>query len=279
MDAVDLMESLLFTAGAGHGEPDTSLWFVAALEERPAGLVLCQLANHGDTGTGTLLFLGLLPAYRGRGLGTALHAHAMEVLRVAGAERYEDATTVDNVAMQRVFARNSCRHFRTTVIYTRPPDPTPSYLESFDALAALLTRQGFAYVVHDDAGWLTVTIRSGHLEAPVDVVWLRDLGLVHVVGNPSVTVPPTAYRRVAAELCVVNERLDVPGFAIDRGTGSLRYQVVLPTMRDGSLATDTLMHMLKIAVSTTERSRGRWLALVGQEARRSLLDAPISSRC
>lgn len=84
---------------------EASLWRLAYHRDAFAGVVLPQLDGRG---TGTLLYLGLAPAARGRGLGRALHAEALWQLRQAGACRYEDATEADNLPMRALLAAAGC---------------------------------------------------------------------------------------------------------------------------------------------------------------------------
>jgi RimJ/RimL family protein N-acetyltransferase len=51
------------------------------------------------------LGMGLLPAYRGRGLGTALMTAALEASRACGLERVELGVFADNERAQRLYAR------------------------------------------------------------------------------------------------------------------------------------------------------------------------------
>ena len=62
----------------GHlaaGEHDASLWTIAFENDRPVGALL--LAPSQATDSTEVIYLGLIPAARGRGLGRALLAHGM----------------------------------------------------------------------------------------------------------------------------------------------------------------------------------------------------------
>ena len=63
-------------------------------------------------GWSTLAFLGLVPEHRGKGLGAAIHRHGFAMLRAAGATLYHGGTSVENVAMQRLFERHVGEPFR-----------------------------------------------------------------------------------------------------------------------------------------------------------------------
>jgi mycothiol synthase len=60
------------------GEPrfDASLWFVAVHGDEVAGISLCDLRAEDDAGMGWVSSLGVLRAYRRRGLGLALLRHS-----------------------------------------------------------------------------------------------------------------------------------------------------------------------------------------------------------
>ena len=82
----------------GHlaaGEHHASLWTIAFENERPVGALL--LAPSPSTDSTEVIYLGLVPEARGRGLGSALLAHGMTL----AAQRPEP-----NIALA-VDARNS----------------------------------------------------------------------------------------------------------------------------------------------------------------------------
>lgn len=111
------LEHLVDVMRSGAGEPaDMSLWRVAYFRGNPAGVAL---VNDIGTGTGTLGYIGLLPELRGRGLGHALHAEALWLMRLSGLERYEDATAYDNAPMRSIFASAACHPIGSAVMYAR----------------------------------------------------------------------------------------------------------------------------------------------------------------
>jgi GNAT superfamily N-acetyltransferase len=276
LDAAELVEEWLFAAGAGDGEADTSGWHVACLDGEPAGVTIAQPRTDGGA-VGIGLFLGLEAEHRGRGLGTVLHHHLLTSLRSAGAVVYEDSTRADNPAMQRVFARTGCELRGSSFLYVRPPTAAPARLAGFDGLVELLRARGFRPTVHDDSRRLTVAVRSGRMQAPVDVAWSGDPSTVTVACSPGVRVPETARGAIERAVCRVNDGLDVPGFAIGADPGSLRYRAVLPTGADGGLDTAALLRALRIAVATAVRSRPGWEAAVRSSERPSALAVPISA--
>lgn len=55
---------------------DPSLWFLAIIDGRIAGLALCETLNTNYPDEGYVAILGVLPAYRGRGIAKYLLVHA-----------------------------------------------------------------------------------------------------------------------------------------------------------------------------------------------------------
>ena len=245
-----------FVAAATRGdELDASLWQVAAVDGETAGVALAQLLAPG---VGTLLYCGLVPAWRGRGFGAALHAHALDRLRRAGAEGYVDTTTRDNLAMQRVFARHGCAivgRSRLWVLIRPPPAP---WLDDLDALAAALRATDHEVEVLDPSGWLRTRARAGADEAVLDLIWLRDRHLVQVVCVAPVEIPADAMARCAAATCAANAALDVPGFAIDEPSRTLRYQIPIWLDERGRLPAHPLRRAIATAVRTMARSVPWW---------------------
>ena len=59
-------------------------------------------------GCGTILYMGIRPEARGRGLGKALHRAALQRLVGLGLTVYADATRTTHLAMRRIFAAHGC---------------------------------------------------------------------------------------------------------------------------------------------------------------------------
>lgn len=97
---------------------DPARWVLVEDADGPLGLVLPQRVNAT---TGTLYYLGVVPARRGRGLGRAIHALGLRLLADAGLVRYVGSTDVRNAAMLAVFARNGCPVEGTEVYLAMPP--------------------------------------------------------------------------------------------------------------------------------------------------------------
>jgi ribosomal protein S18 acetylase RimI-like enzyme len=69
------------------GDADPSLWFVAEVARKPAGLCVCQPFEWGEPDCGWVSTLGVLPAFRGRGLGTSLLEHSLAAFQARGLAR------------------------------------------------------------------------------------------------------------------------------------------------------------------------------------------------
>jgi ribosomal protein S18 acetylase RimI-like enzyme len=100
---------------------DPGSWFIAEIGSDTVGVLLPQVLP--DAGTeGTLFYVGVLPAFRGRGYGRALHAAGLSMLAERGAEDYVGSTDTRNQPMLRIFQKNGCE-LAATQLFFRPPSP------------------------------------------------------------------------------------------------------------------------------------------------------------
>jgi GNAT superfamily N-acetyltransferase len=102
--ALELDHNIEFAGTAYH--PET--WVVAYRGDEPAGVIFAQRYDD-KMEEGSLFFVGVLPAFRGQGLGKVLHAKGLEMLASIGVKEYVGSTDVQNEAMTRTFAANGCR--------------------------------------------------------------------------------------------------------------------------------------------------------------------------
>lgn len=66
---------------------------------------------HIEPGTkeeGRLFYFGILPKWRGKGVGTVCHQHSLETLKSLGATYYVGSTDAANAGMIRIFENNGC---------------------------------------------------------------------------------------------------------------------------------------------------------------------------
>jgi ribosomal protein S18 acetylase RimI-like enzyme len=74
--------------------------------------VLALMAYPSD-GWSTIYYLGVLPAFRGRGFGAEAMLHAFRCLKAMGGKTYQDGTGSRNAAARSLFARLGRPPFRT----------------------------------------------------------------------------------------------------------------------------------------------------------------------
>lgn len=77
-------------------------------------------------GVGSIQNVGVLPGYRGRGLGAALVLKAMHGFRAAGASRASLEVTARNAAAVRLYRRLGFRSYKTVYRAVERPDPAPA---------------------------------------------------------------------------------------------------------------------------------------------------------
>jgi RimJ/RimL family protein N-acetyltransferase len=94
---------------------DPTWWTTADLGGETVGVVLPQ-AFPGYDDEGTLFYVGVRPAFRGRGYGKTLHAGGLEFLSRRGVTKYMGSTDERNAPMIAVFKANGCVHTATQVI-------------------------------------------------------------------------------------------------------------------------------------------------------------------
>ncbi|GGH88175.1 GNAT superfamily N-acetyltransferase [Pullulanibacillus pueri] len=88
------------------------------IDDQPIGITIPHL-EPGTVNEGRLFYFGLLPEWRGQGLGAPFHLKSLYYLKMIGMHQYIGATGEKNKPMQRIFERNGCQKFdaRTTFIW------------------------------------------------------------------------------------------------------------------------------------------------------------------
>ncbi|MEZ4241305.1 MAG: GNAT family N-acetyltransferase [Myxococcota bacterium] len=76
-----------------------------SLDGVPVALVCAHADTDGPPTWSGLAWMGLVPEARGRGLGHAVHAHGLSLLRRLGGTVYHGGTSLDNAPMRACFAR------------------------------------------------------------------------------------------------------------------------------------------------------------------------------
>jgi ribosomal protein S18 acetylase RimI-like enzyme len=98
---------------------DESSWYCALVDGEIVGVVLPQEFPDSE-GEGTLFYVAVLPRFRGRGYGRALHATGLSILAERGVTKYIGSTDTRNAPMLRVFEANGCPRTNSQFFY-RPP--------------------------------------------------------------------------------------------------------------------------------------------------------------
>lgn len=80
---------------------------VGLVDGEPAAFVIAQV--EPASGWSTITFMGVAPAFRGRGLGRFVHRRGMAMLRAQGGTLYHGGTSETNRPMVRLFEAHGCR--------------------------------------------------------------------------------------------------------------------------------------------------------------------------
>ncbi|MBI4371705.1 MAG: GNAT family N-acetyltransferase [Elusimicrobia bacterium] len=130
---VDLSQAAILLGQAAQGDPDwlaeddpcqvLEAWLaerelyaapdavqIGLLEGRPAAVVVAQ-ANP-KTGWSRITYMGVLPGFRGRGLGAWIQRRGFSMLRAQGGREYHGGTASTNAPMLRLFGAHGCRERR-----------------------------------------------------------------------------------------------------------------------------------------------------------------------
>ncbi|ALS74800.1 hypothetical protein AUC31_05995 [Planococcus rifietoensis] len=85
-------------------------------EDQEIGVTMPQI-EQGTVDEGRLFYFGIVPAFRGKGLGEYLHKLSLHFLKQLGAAYYIGATGQNNIPMQRIFKANACELIEKKFIY------------------------------------------------------------------------------------------------------------------------------------------------------------------
>ena len=80
---------------------------IAHVQGQPAGIVIAQV--NLSTAWSRITYMGLLPAFRGQGLGKWIHRRGFAMLRAQGGQEYHGGTVQGNTAMEALFRRHGCQ--------------------------------------------------------------------------------------------------------------------------------------------------------------------------
>lgn len=79
------------------------------LGQVPCAAVVAQVEK--SSGWSRLSYMGLLPSYRGQGLGKWIHRHGFEMMRSQSGQIYHGGTLTHNFPMRKLFESHGCKVF------------------------------------------------------------------------------------------------------------------------------------------------------------------------
>jgi ribosomal protein S18 acetylase RimI-like enzyme len=269
MDALAALDEMIEN-NSTDGRLDSSLWYLAELDRRLAGVVLGQCKP--DTHEGSFAYIGLTPEFRGTGLGRHLHRAGLDLLAAAGATEYRDATALDNHAMQRVFEHNGCARLGSARVWRLDTEPVPTRFDSLAHLRAWLEADGHSVETLDVDRWLRLAWRSGYNLRPVEIGWIADARVTQVMHTFGFTVPRQAAAPLARLICTMNAELNVPGFVLDDSAMSVGFRNAVLQDGDGATASRQLLTACDLVVNTAEAYENDLARLCAVNARPTLLE-------
>jgi len=92
-----------------NGGPDCV--HVGTIDGQTAAVIVSQAAP--SDGWSRITYMGLLPAWRGRGLGRWLHRHGFAMLKAQNGRTYHGGTSADNRTMLALFRGHGCKEYRS----------------------------------------------------------------------------------------------------------------------------------------------------------------------
>ena len=105
------------------GEQYNTSSFSVYWDENPFGMLI-PIIDPGKNEEGRLLYRGILPERRGKGLGTPLHQLGLALLQEKGATYYIGSTGIENKPMQQIFRNNNCNPIFQAVTYVKESSKT-----------------------------------------------------------------------------------------------------------------------------------------------------------
>jgi mycothiol synthase len=104
-------------ASGAAGEFDPSLWFVLREQGQPVAVLLLARTGHNDTAE--LVYLGLVPAARGRGLADLIMRQALHTLGAHGLASLALAVDGNNAPALRLYHRHGLRRIGSKLAMLR----------------------------------------------------------------------------------------------------------------------------------------------------------------
>ncbi len=79
---------------------------IGFIEGNACALTVVQV--NKDTGWSRIAYMGVIPSYRGKGLGKWVHQHGFAMMKQQGGILYHGGTHSDNLAMRKLFETHGC---------------------------------------------------------------------------------------------------------------------------------------------------------------------------
>lgn len=86
---------------------------VGLLEKKPAAVIVAQV--NPSTGWSRITYMGILPPFRGKGLGKWVHRHGFEMMKQQKGKSYIGGTVISNKRMVALFKAHRCKEFQRLV--------------------------------------------------------------------------------------------------------------------------------------------------------------------
>lgn len=80
---------------------------IGFLKDEPCALVVAQI--HQETGWSRLSYMGILPQFRGKGLGRWVHRHGFRMMKDQNGKVYHGGTHSENLPMRKLFEKHGCQ--------------------------------------------------------------------------------------------------------------------------------------------------------------------------
>jgi hypothetical protein len=82
---------------------------IGYLDEKPAAFVVAQV--NPKTKWSRISYMGIVPQFRGQGLGLWVHRKGFSMMREQGGILYQGGTTTENHSMLRLFQKHGCKPY------------------------------------------------------------------------------------------------------------------------------------------------------------------------
>ncbi len=103
---IDFIQDWLTHEDLSCGKDCISIGF---LNNRPVAMVVVQIERK--SGWSRISYMGVLPEFRGQGLGMWIHRHGFQKMKNAGGILYHGGTHANNNAMKSLFEQHGCQLF------------------------------------------------------------------------------------------------------------------------------------------------------------------------